>query len=170
VKIAHFGLNWLETKGQVLSVGLVEARTQINAEFLKQPRFRIYVMLRDQSRQRELSQMVRDHRSVYTPCLGISELLADFAWLGDWSARPAGQSVVNVTSVLPVASVVWPMEGQGVEFENRKRYDKKRVPRLMDENRVVLEWQDVLAETSGQTIRAQVADGWQIGDDYVVWL
>lgn len=170
MKTIRLGINWVETKKPVLRCGLVEERTQVNVEFLKDPRFRVYALLRDGSQRDDLARLLREHRSVYTPSLGVSELLADFAWCGEWPAQANGAGVVDVRSALPVKDVVWPDAGEGIQFEAGKHYDRKRVPRLLDGARAVTEWQDLVVETSAQTIRAHVANGWKVGDDYVVWL
>lgn len=171
VKTLRLGINWVETKDPaIFSIGAVGDRTQINAEFLKDPRFRVYVQVRDDTLQTQLSALLREHRSVFTPCLGISELLADFAWVGELPASPAEPGLRDIISVLPLSKVRWPEAGQGIEFEVGKSYNRQRVPRLQDEERAVTEWQDVVVESSGQTIRAETDDCWRVGDDYVVWL
>ncbi|MBI2953918.1 MAG: type I-B CRISPR-associated protein Cas5 [Chloroflexi bacterium] len=171
LKTIRLGINWVDTKEpSALRVGLVSQRTQINIEFLKEPRFRVYALLKDERLRADLSHMLREHSSVYTPCLGMSEMLADFAWLGDWEAEPLGAGVIDVATALPVAAVVWPEEGQGVAFEDGQHYDRKKVPRVLDDDRAVLEWQDILVETSAKTIRAHVAEGWRVGNDHLVWL
>lgn len=171
VNTIRLGMNWLDTKEPLaLTCGLISQRTQVNIEYLKNPRFRVYVLLRDRVLRETLSSLLQEHKSVYTPCLGMSELLADFTWLGEWEAQRVDDSVADVVSALPTSSVLWPGQGRGVEFESGKSYDRKRVPRVLAQDRAVIEWQDLLVETSARTVRAHVTDLWRVGDDHIVWL
>lgn len=171
VKTIRLGVNWVDTKEPlVLGGGLISQRTQVNVEYLKDPRFRVYVLPRDEVLRQTLCRLLQEHKAVYTPCLGMSELLADFVWLGEWEVERVNDSLADVVSVLPVSKVLWPDQGEGIEFESGKRYDRKRVPRILAEDRAVTEWQDLVIETSAKTIRAHVTDLWRVGDDHIVWL
>lgn len=56
-------------------------------EFLKKPHYRIYVWLRDEDVRSTLKDYLKNHKSVFTPCLGLSELLANFKFIGEFEAR-----------------------------------------------------------------------------------
>jgi len=53
-------------------------RTQIPFEFVKKPRYRLYVWLEDPNKFDDLIKLIKKHKSVYTPYLGISECIANF--------------------------------------------------------------------------------------------
>lgn len=169
VKKVRFGINWVETKGQVLRTGRVTERTQILTEFVKDPCYRIYVRA-DPDLGERLAKHLRYHTSVYTPCLGLSELLADFCWKGEYRVTPLPPGQYEVSSVLPTDKVCWPDEGEGVTFEAGKLYDAKRMPRIISPQRTVQEWHDVLSETTGKPIKACVKEAWKVNDDIVVFL
>ena len=86
VKKVRMGLNFLETKGTNLKLPMSDKnlapRTQIRTEFLKDPRFRIYVRHEDNDVFDDLCKNIKEHLSVYTVSLGLSELLADFTYVG----------------------------------------------------------------------------------------
>ncbi len=175
VKKMRLGINWVETKEQALSTGYVTERTQVLVEFVKDPHYRVYLRLKDGELTERLAQLLRGHQSVYTPCLGLSELLADFRWVGEEETETVGPGIYPVISVLPLDRVLWPDEGTGINFGSEagpggKRYDKKRMPRAMSADRKVTEWHDVLCETSGSPIEAHIKEGYRVSDGVIVFL
>jgi CRISPR-associated protein Cas5h len=170
IKRIRLGVNWVETKGQALKTGRVTERTQILAEFLKDPYYRVYVRFSDRDRAQQLSEHLQQHLSVYTPCLGLSELLADFRWVGEEEINPLQEGKHEIHTVLPTDRILWPPEGSGVEFGQGKRYEEKRMPRFMNADRQVTDWHDVLYETTGGTVTAHVKEAYQVGDNTIVFL
>ena len=57
-------------------------RTQIPFEFIKKPKYRLYVWLEGEKFE-DLINLIRGHNSVYTPYLGISECIANFEIFGE---------------------------------------------------------------------------------------
>ena len=62
-------------------------RTQINLEFLKSPKFRIYVTSVYQEELNKLENMLKEHKSMYNIVLGISECLANFEYIGSFDGK-----------------------------------------------------------------------------------
>jgi len=75
--------------------------TLIPLEFLVRPSYTVYVSLADEARMAELQQRLEDHTCIYTPYLGITELIADLAYLGDGLARPEPPGAKEVATVVP---------------------------------------------------------------------
>jgi CRISPR-associated protein Cas5h len=74
--------------------------TQIPMELLRNPSFLIYVHLDDTSMFFELGSRLKTNRSVYTPCLGLSEFLASIEYVADGNAIKMEPGEYEVKSVI----------------------------------------------------------------------
>ena len=162
VKKQRFGINLIYTKG---SSGFDPTlfkdrksdrktlRTQVQTEFLKDPKFRVYVS-GNEKLIGELHSLLKDHRTNYTVSLGLSECLADFSLVGKFSARRI--EVGNtINSVVPVENVL------DVDFKLGKVM-KERVPSAMNENRETVEFKDVIFNPDGKPLKGKFKEIWEI--------
>ena len=79
IKKININLNYINTKeGFLLSDIKSNPRVQVQAEFLKDVKYRIYISLDNANLMEELFSNLNEHKSVYTPYLGISECIANF--------------------------------------------------------------------------------------------
>lgn len=62
-------------------------RTQIKFEFVKDPCYRIFIRHNDNSINDKIINMIKEHKSVYTPYLGITEHIANFSYVGVYSGE-----------------------------------------------------------------------------------
>jgi len=74
--------------------------TQIPMELLRNPSFLIYVHLDDNSMFSELVSRLETNRFVYTPCLGLSEFLANLEYVDDGNAMKLESGEYEVKSVI----------------------------------------------------------------------
>ncbi|ALA70689.1 CRISPR-associated protein Cas5 [Geobacillus stearothermophilus 10] len=160
VRKTRVGINYVNTKGNIWvpKQRREGARTQIRVEFLRFPHFRCYVSMNDHERFSYLIDLVRQHKSVYTPCLGLSECLADvqFVAMEDFRfVQGAERKTVSICSVLPRKDV------QVLEVEEGKEYRKERVAWEMDPERVVSRYEEVIFEAAGRPILASVPHYWE---------
>ena len=157
VKKVRMGLNLLETKGTNFKLPMSDKnlapRTQIRTEFLKDPRFRIYVSHEDDKVFDRLSKSIERHRSVYTVSLGLSELLADFKYVGVYHAEMITSSEAAELSTTVMADN---LIEDGLEIETGKKYFKEKIPIVMNQDRVVEKYEDVIFEPDGKIIKARV--------------
>lgn len=133
------------------------SRTQIRLELLKNPKYRIYCQSED-SKIYSLYDMLKEHKSVYTISLGISELLANFALIGiyDGLINSKPDDFVEINSLLPISSIEL-IEDIKLLIENRK-YIKLNMPVELSSERELLKAEYFLIETNGQTISAKPKD------------
>ncbi|MEW5323213.1 type I-B CRISPR-associated protein Cas5b [Geobacillus thermoleovorans] len=160
VRKARMGINYVNTKGNVWvpKQRREGARTQIRVEFLRFPHFRCYVWMKDRERFSQLVDLIRQHKSVYTPCLGLSECLADvrFVSVADFRlVQGDGRKPVPICSVIPGKDV------QALEVESGKEYRKERVAWEMDSERLVSRYEEVIFEAGGRPILASVPHYWE---------
>ena len=133
--------------------GSHEPRTQIRFEYLKDPKFRIYFRHSDTNIYELLKVNLRSHKSVYTPCLGISELLADFEFIAETSVMntSVGDDFVNIHTVVPLDIL------KEIDLlQPGRKYFKERIPVEMLPGRVVTEYREILYEVDGNSIRAKI--------------
>ncbi|RMG79026.1 MAG: type I-B CRISPR-associated protein Cas5, partial [Bacteroidetes bacterium] len=89
IKTFRMGYNWIETKkAKYLSrIPSERGRYQTVIETIKDPCYRIYLAFpNNENLLLRLSNLLRDHQSIYTPFLGISEHLANFRFIDEFEA------------------------------------------------------------------------------------
>jgi len=155
VKKVRMGVNLINTKDfswQPIQTEYHEPRTQIRTEFLKDPHFRIYVSHEDSRIFKMLEQNVREHKSVYSPSLGLSELLANFNYLGIIEVEELKDLFTEISTPIVAGNLI----DSGIVIEPGKKYFKEKMPVRMNPDRVIEIYDDVIYEPGGQTIKARV--------------
>jgi len=154
VRKMRMGINWIDTKGaRHLETGKIKNRTQIWVEYLRNPCFRIYVLSNDTDLYNKLKEMINQHRTYYTLYLGITECIANFLYAGEYEIHSKREGIADIHSVLPLESLVEVPDK--VAFEPGRKYVRERMPIRMDEERKVELYQDVIIETTGETIKCK---------------
>ncbi|MCL0095320.1 type I-B CRISPR-associated protein Cas5b [Dehalococcoidia bacterium] len=171
VRKTRLGMNLINTKDGYwtpVKKGFHEPRRPIRFELLKDPRFRIYFSHQDLQLHEALMENLKAHKSVYTPCLGTSELIANFSYIGQFrtSAKGEASQFIPVVTTLPmdVALDINLME-PGYKFF------KERMPTEMQAGRDVTEYREVLYEIQGKPIHARLKESFLLeNDEYIVTL
>lgn len=132
----------------------IQNRTQIRIEFLKDAAFTVYFSHEDAAIYSELKTHLENHTSVYSISLGLSELLANFEFLGEFDYTICrSDEWIHLDSVLPVSRL---RNETAVDFSSGQEIFKVNYPILMEEDRVVTKREDVLFERKGNRIRCMV--------------
>ena len=137
-------------------------RTQIRAEFIKEPIYRIYVS-GEKSFIEKLASLLKEHRTHYTVSLGLSELLADFKFDGIYEGRRFEVSP-RADSVIPVRLV------REIDLQRPQRIGKERVPADMDLDRKVLCYEDVIFNMDGGSLFGKFEGLVELENGEVVYL
>ena len=146
----------------------IDAKAPTPYEFIKDPKYRIYIRFKNAALKelyRELKQLLENHQTVYTPYLGITEMITNFEFINDFPATPIQieDEFVELHSVARTDSIkIFPEEG--------KRYGRERVPLFMDDSRKVLEYCNVVYEVNGKPIKIQSGIAYKVGDENVSFL
>jgi len=156
IKKVRISQNLINTKDWFwtpVKKGAHEPRTQVRFEYLKEPKFRIYFTHSDGEIYNSLKENLKNHKSVYTPCLGLSELIADFEFVDEVSVvrKFNNEDFIDICSVIPLDTI----REIDLLVPNRK-YFKERIPVEMHPGRIVTEYREVIYEISGNAIRAKV--------------
>jgi len=127
------------------------SRTQIRLELLKNPKYRIYCSSED-PKIYDLYNMLKNHKTVYSISLGISELLANYNIVGMYEGVLNGQpdDFEEVTSIVPLSSL------NSIEdidlIVNDRKYIKVHMPVELSPSRELLKSDYFLIETNGKSV------------------
>jgi CRISPR-associated protein Cas5h len=155
VKKVRIGENLIDTKSAV-KMHLIKNRTQIRFELVKDPRYRIYFSHSDKKFYKNLADLLINHQSVYTPCLGLSELVCNFGFVGEFGLNSLGEELQTIDSVVPGKCLL------GTEIETGKEYFSEVMPGVMGENRQVTDYNEILFERNGKKIKAKAKELWEV--------
>lgn len=168
VKKMNIAENLIHTKNaKGIGMNLIAERTQINFEFLKNQKYRIYFYHTDKEIYRQMKENLEVHKSIYTPCLGLSENIANFKYVGEFNANTNYDPNKNILidSVLPSEKI---METEGINFKVDTEYFSIRMPIEMNSERIVTKYGDLIFERNCKPIEVKLKEGyWMIdyGDE-----
>lgn len=111
----------------------------------------------------ELFLNLNEHKSVYTPCLGISECIADFSLVYDdfFNLKKLNGDNVNINSII--------LKSMGdLIIESGKKYGIVKSPAFMNSERVVSKFLEYYYEENGNSIKLKNCDYYPIGDEKIV--
>ncbi|HOV46051.1 MAG TPA: type I-B CRISPR-associated protein Cas5b [Exilispira sp.] len=168
IKKVRIGENLIDTKsGHSIKMHIIKNRTQIRYELVKNPSYRIYFWHKDNKIYDTLKEFVQQHKCVYTPYFGLSELLCNFEYFGEYNIKGPIRidEEVELSSCIPVNIIKKP------NFEIEKEYFTETIPIEMKENRIVMEYQEVLYERQGKNILMVVDNYWELeNNEKIVFL
>ncbi len=156
VKKVRIGENLIDTKSAV-KMHLIKNRTQIRFEFVKDPKYRIYFTHSDEQFYKKIKDRLTSHQTVYTPCLGLSQLICNFEFIGEFELKRSGNDLQQIDSVVPGKCLLEPPE-----FEEGKEYFSEVMPSEMGEAREVTDYSEFLYERTGKKIKAKARELWEI--------
>lgn len=163
IKKININLNYINTKeGFLLSDINSNPRVQVQAEFLKDVKYRIYVSLNNNSLMEELYCNLSEHKSVFTPCLGISECIADFKLAYDdlFDLNISHENDVKIDSVILKNKF-------DLIIEPEKKYGIVKSPGFMNSDRIVSKFLEYYYEENGNSIKVKNGDFYLIGDEKI---
>lgn len=140
-------------------MNLIKNRTQIRFEFLKNQRYRIYFSSNNDVNDiyKNLKQHLEKHTCYYTPCLGLSENLANFEFKGEYSFNTCfgDDEYILINSVLPMHKI---SEANGIQFEPEREYFTIRMPLELNRERVAVKYGDFIFDRNCKPIKAKLID------------
>jgi CRISPR-associated protein Cas5h len=130
--------------------GIVKGCSPTSFEFVKNPKYRTYagVVVNNSGVYdffETLKKFLVAHKTIYTPYLGISELIANFCFIADIS----GKDITNLETSgnLKINSAIR-IGASNVIIENDKFYTREVLPWYMDENRIVKDYAQIMFESN----------------------
>ncbi len=166
IKKMRMNLNLIDTKTGFLLSDNKGQRTQLPAEFLKDVKYRIYLWLKDNVVRDDFFTLLSEHKSIYTPYLGISECLANVNLVGGAYFVPIKNYVKGKD--FRINSVV-PREKAKIKIEPGKKYGMTKSPAFITPERVVQSFQEFYYEENGQDIVIVEGECYSVGDSNVIF-
>lgn len=145
---------------KIYNVNLIPNRTQIRFEMLKNPKYRLYVHLTDEKLYSKLKKLLEQHKTVYTISLGLSELLANFEYMGEFEfeKKVSDDEYTTINSLIRRDNII----NDDINLELNKEYLFSKIPNEMDENRLTTEYIDIFYERNGESINCKVKEYYHI--------
>lgn len=156
IKKVRISENLIDTEN-VKRMHLIKNRTQIRFEFIKDPKYRLYFYHTDEGLYALTKNLLADHKSIYTPYLGISEHIANFEFIGEMNIQKSfSEDFVKVDSVIPEDPT------NKIGFETNLEYFSETMPIEMDFDRTVVEYKNIMFERNGHRIKAKLKEFWEL--------
>lgn len=156
IKKVRISENLIDTEN-VKMMHLIKNRTQIRFEFIKDPKYRLYFYHTDEGLYALTKNLLADHKSIYTPYLGISEHIANFEFIGEMNIQKSfSEDFVKVDSVIPEDPT------NKIGFETNLEYFSETMPIEMDFDRTVVEYKNIMFERNGHRIKAKLKEFWEL--------
>lgn len=145
----QMAFNLLNTKNSFFNI---ENRTQIEFEFLKNPRFRIFVKWDNDKLFNELATKIATRQNHFTVCLGLSQLVAITEFVGIFeTAKNLSKDFVPVVSAIKMSQLDMSNPIQMDDIQDFK-FNSDTQPVFMNSDRLVQEFAEVLIEANGNSI------------------
>lgn len=141
-------------------------RTQIPYEFLREPKYRIFLGLKEEEIFDGLPQNLQEHKTVFTPFLGLSEHIANFEYIGEFEPIKNEDNNVEIDSVLPKNKVDIKLS----TMKEGSRWIIENIPMYMNQKRVVKEYAEVIFDSEGNSIPLEEAEYFEVREDNVLFL
>ncbi len=165
IKKTRLNLNYVNTKENMLlsEIKTTGKRTQVPAEFLKDVKYRLYISLEDNEIMDQLYELLREHKSIFTPYLGITECLCNFKLIGNgiYSVNETCGENVSIDSVLVKRDV-------NICIEKDKKYGVVKSPGFMNDDRSVKSFIEYFYESNAKPILVDSCTYYKIGEDNVI--
>ena len=158
IKKIRMGENHLNADS-IKNMHLIKNRHPTRREFVKDPKYRIYIAHSDEALYNNLKSLLANHQSVYTPCLGLSQLICNFSYVGEFGLKMLKEGLHTIDSVVPGKCIISP------EFETKKEYFSETLPNEMNDGREVTDYSEILFERNGEKIIANARDLWEVEND-----
>lgn len=160
VKKVRIAENLIDTKRAAM-MSRIKTRTQIRFEFLKDAKFRIYFQHTDPEVYGKVRDFLINHKCVYTPCLGLSENIANFSFVGEMKCEE-----MNNCEMVKIDSVILVPNNSQIEIDFEKgEYFYETLPIEMKVDRSVCEYSKVVFERNGAKVAAKVGKFWELDNN-----
>lgn len=157
IKKVRITENLIDTK-RALNMHIIKTRTQIRFEFIKDPKYRIYFYHSDNNIYEREKKLIKAHQCIYTPYLGLSELLCNFAFIDEFeiTAYNDMDKFIDIDSVVPIPYI------KEANFDKPGEYFSITMPNEMQKDRIVTKYEEVLFERRGGKVNAKVNKIWEL--------
>ncbi|KYC44491.1 MAG: CRISPR-associated protein [Candidatus Methanofastidiosum methylothiophilum] len=169
IKKTRLSLNLINTKSEYLisspMMNYYKQHTILNFEFIKDPKYRIYFFTKNNELYEQLKELLINHKTVYTPYLGLSELICNFSYVNEYNFKKLNsQEFQHITSIVPINKSKIGRLIKKIEPEEDKKYSIESIPSFINAEREVEEYVEVIIEESGKLIKVIPETYWELND------
>jgi len=139
-------------------------------EFVWRPKYRVYVHHRDEGLFERLKTHLEEHRTVFTPSLGLAGLLSNFRFIGVFASEAKSMDApVAIHSIIPKRQFLG-FDSAMFDDPDHDFYiiEQSMYAIEMDIERNVTERDDVLLERTGKPIFVKVKQFYPVHDANIV--
>lgn len=141
------------------SWGDIQDISQIPLEVLRDARFRIYFSHKEESIFSEVKKFIVEHKSHFTPYLGLSEFICEIQGYDDVLYDfELIQSTMPSEILTVISQSFLDMDGDSIVYEPGKEYFEVTVPNHVDNQRQ-FDYIKVFFERNGKPIKVYLKDG-----------
>lgn len=161
IKKTRINLNLIDTKKAKL-MSRIDTRTQIKTEYLKDVKYRIYFQHQNDEIYDKLKKYLKEHKSVYSISLGLSENLANFEFVGEYEVDKidGNEDWVDLTTVLRIDD---DLTKGDIDFSQGDReYYSDKVALEMKPDREVIDYGQIVFEGEGKSIKAKPKEYYEL--------
>lgn len=153
VSTQRININWSA------SPGAIRQRKPTLVEHLSNPAYRVYFSHEDDALYQSLKKHLENHTSVYTPCMGLAYLLANFKFRDEYEVEERPGAEKDIHSIIPMSA--FENFGKQIKPDNfitsMSQYAVEMTP-----TRDVTKREEVLFDRQGLPIRAKVKNYHQL--------
>ncbi len=134
-------------------------RKPTTVEYVYQPKYRIYFQHQDEALYQQLKEYLMQHLAVYTPSMGLANLIANFAFIGEYDTRlnNALEASTWIQSVIPLSAFI--RFDIPESFRSGNEIIKQHQYALaMDQERNVTQRTDILLDRAAKPIKVFVKE------------
>ncbi|MEL6676620.1 MAG: type I-B CRISPR-associated protein Cas5b [Bacteroidota bacterium] len=153
VKKTIMGFNLIDTKKSYFEI---KQRTQIPFELVKDPHYRIYFRHEDEALMKDLKDRLKRKAHHFTPYLGLSQFTAEVQWVDRAEAIERAEQEVQAVSLETALSLHQAHVEKPINFGGGVQYLVETMPLDMDRNRVVHAYGEVILESKGKQVAANL--------------
>jgi CRISPR-associated protein Cas5h len=153
VKKTKIVCNYIKTSSSLTQVFNYKEHKPTHIEFLKDVRYRVYFSCMNKAMYDKLKYLLSTHCSIYTISLGISGCLANFEYIGEFELLPneiETRQIIN--TVIPFDSI------KEIFVESAQNLQKVVIPALMNNQREVTKYEEIIFEQNGNPIDVILKD------------
>jgi len=131
-------------------------------EFVHKPRYRIFVSHSDEALLRDLEACLQRKQAVFTPSMGLANLIANYEWVGSFPyIELTDDEFIPIHSVIPRRRLI-KLNPEKTFSGGNRIVEVSQYSLEMDEQRHVLDRDDIILDQKGAPISARVTQYHQL--------
>ena len=142
-----------------------QRNTIIAQEWLFKPEFTVFVQLPEEYHS-TFDYRIRNKKWHFTPCLGLSEMMADLKFIDSVKIEQLEEGIYNIETLVRKSEVEFDMS---IALERNFVIKSIRMPRDVSDKRK-FSHEAYLYEANGEALYLKTANAYKVGEKIISWL